>query len=61
MSLAQQLPRGLTQDQILAQGYELLKTQIGSRAADYFFYYDEDYPSDLVSEYFNLNNLETAE
>ena len=60
MTLAQKLPRGLTQDQVLQQGYELLKDQIGSRAADYFFYYDEDFPSDLIGEYLYLQTLETV-
>ena len=52
MTLAQQLPRGLSEDQVLAQGFQLLTQQLGVKAARYYFYYDEDYASDLVSEYF---------
>jgi len=60
MTLAEQLPPGLSEDQVLAEGFKLLTEQLGVKAARYYFYYDEDYSSDFVSEYFNLNNLETV-
>ena len=52
MTLAQQLPPGLSEDEVLAQGFKLLSKQLGLKAAQYYFYYDEDYASDLVSKYF---------
>lgn len=60
MTLAEQLAPGLSEEEVLAQGFKLLTEQLGLKAARYYFYYDLDYTSDFVSEYFNLNNLETA-
>lgn len=60
MTLAQQLAPGLSEEQVLAQGFKFLTEQLGLKTARYYFYYDEDYVSDLVSEYFNLDNLKTA-
>jgi hypothetical protein len=31
-----------------------MKTESGIKTARYYFYYHEDFPSDLVSEYFWL-------
>lgn len=59
MTLAEQLPPGLTENQVLAQGYELLKKELGIKSANYYFYYNEDYPSDLVNEYFYIQNFIT--
>lgn len=51
-SIAQQLPKGLkTENEILDAGYVLMKAQLGAKAAMYYFNYDEDFPSDLISEY----------
>jgi hypothetical protein len=51
-SIAEQLPAGLvTEDEILDAGYALMKQQHGFKAARYYFQIDEDYRSDLISEY----------
>jgi len=56
MTIANELPKGLrTEDEILAAGFNLMKEQMGSKTARYYFYYNEDYPSDVVSEYLCLN------
>jgi len=60
MSLAQQLAPDLTENQILASAFEIMAKEQGIKTARYYFYYNEDFPSDLISEYFNLNNLESA-
>jgi hypothetical protein len=52
MTIAEQLPVGLvTEDEILGAGYQLMKQEMGSKTARYYFCYNEDYPSDLLSEY----------
>jgi hypothetical protein len=52
MTLANQLPKGLqNEDEILAAGFTLMKEQLGLKTARYYFYYHEDYPSDLINEY----------
>ena len=56
MTIANELPKGLrTEDEILAAGFNLMKEQLGSKTARYYFYYNEDYPSDVVNEYLWLN------
>ena len=60
MTLAQQLPAGLTESQVLEQGYEIMLNELGRKSANYYFYTHEDYPSDLVNEYFYINKLETV-
>jgi hypothetical protein len=52
MTVATLLPKGLkTETEILAAGFALMKEQLGLKSARYYFYYHEDYPSDLISEY----------
>ena len=52
MTLANQLPKGLqNEDEILAAGFTLMKEQLGLKTARYYFYYNEDYLSDLINEY----------
>jgi len=52
MTVAQQLPNGLkTETEILAAGFALMKEQFGLKSARYYFHYNKDYPSDLISEY----------
>jgi hypothetical protein len=52
MTIANELPRGLTtENDILDMAFNLMKLQLGLRTARYYFYYSEDYPSDVVSEY----------
>ena len=52
MTIANELPRGLvTEDEIINAAFNLMKSQLGNKTARYYFWYDEDYPSDTVSEY----------
>jgi hypothetical protein len=54
-SLAEQIHQGLaTEDQVFAAGFELMREQNGMRTARYYFYYNEDFPADFISEYFSL-------
>lgn len=60
MTIAKQLPPGLSEREVLEQGYEIMLKELGRKSANYYFYTDEDYPSDLVNEYFYINNVETV-
>jgi hypothetical protein len=61
MTIANELPVGLmTEDEILGAAFNLMKMQLGSKAARYHFYYDNDFVSDIVTEYRYLQ-LETTE
>jgi hypothetical protein len=56
-SLAQELPQGLvSENDILAQGFKLMKEQMGLKSARYYFYYHEDFPADLINEYIWLES-----
>ena len=51
-SLAHQLPPGLqTENEILNEGFKIMKAEMGLKTARYYFYYHEDFPSDLINEY----------
>ena len=55
MTIATELPRGLmTENEILDQAYLLFKERYGIKSARYYFSYNEDYPSDVINEYFYL-------
>lgn len=43
-----------SEDEVLGQGFDCIRAESGLRAARYYIWYHEDYPSDLVSEYFWL-------
>ena len=52
MTIANELPRGLTtENEIIEAAFNLMKQQLGTKSARYYFYYHEDYPSDVVNEY----------
>ena len=52
MTIATQLPKNLiTEAQILNEAYKVLREVVGSKAARYHFYYDNDFISDIVTEY----------
>lgn len=52
MTIANELPRGLTtENDILNEAFNLMKLQLGLRTARYYFCYSEDYPSDVINEY----------
>ena len=52
MTIAQQLPKNLiTEAQILNEAYKIMREEMGSKSARYYFYYNEDYITDIVNEY----------
>ena len=57
-TLAQELfaenPRVDSETQLLGMGFDRMRVQQGLKSARYYFWYDEDFPSDFVSEYFWL-------
>jgi len=61
MTIANELPKGLvTEDEILSEGFKLMKEKYGFKSAKYYFYYHEDYPSDLINEYIWLQQEEVV-
>jgi hypothetical protein len=55
MTIATELPKGLTtENEILDAAFILMKQQMGIKTARYYFCYHEDYPSDVINEYFWL-------
>ena len=57
-TLAQEIfedyPSIKTEDEVLGVGFERMRQQTSLKTARYCFWYDEDFPSDYVSEYFWL-------
>ena len=57
-TLAQELfaenPRVDSETQLLGMGFDRMRVQQGLKSARYYFWYNEDFPSDFVSEYFWL-------
>ncbi len=47
-------PNITSENQVLELGFERLRKQQGLKSARYYFWYDEDFPADYVSEYFWL-------
>jgi hypothetical protein len=46
---------GLTaENDVLDLGFDVVKKALGIKAAKYYFWYHEDFPSDLINEYFWL-------
>ena len=52
MTILQQLAPGLTEQEVLDQAYAIMLKESGFKTARYYFGIDQDYASDLVSEYF---------
>jgi hypothetical protein len=50
----QENPSIASEDKLLGIGFERMRGKHGLKTARYYFWYDEDYPSDYVSEYFWL-------
>jgi hypothetical protein len=42
------------ENDVLDLGFDVVKKALGLKSARYYFWYDEDFPADLVSEYFWL-------
>ena len=47
-------PNITQENDILALGFEVVKKAQGIKSAKYHFWYHEDFPADLVNEYFWL-------
>ena len=47
-------PNITAENDVLDLGFEVVKKAQGLQAAKYYFWYDEDFPSDLINEYFWL-------
>ena len=61
MTIAQQLPKNLiTEAQILNEAYKVMREQYGSKSARYYFYYNEDFITDIVNEYRYLQQTEVV-
>ena len=50
----QENPRIASESEVFALGFERMRKEQGLKAARYYFWYDEDFPADYVSEYFWL-------
>ena len=48
-------PELTAENDILALGFEIVKKAQGLKSARYYFWYHEDFPADLISEYFGCN------
>lgn len=54
--LAAKLTKGFTKEgDVVKAAYDISLKEFGRKVTDYNFYYDEDFASDLVSEYFDIN------
>jgi hypothetical protein len=47
-------PKITAENDILNLGFDVVRKAQGLRSARYYFWYHEDFPSDLVNEYFWL-------
>ena len=57
----EQDPDITSEDEVLNRAYAIVKADQGNKFARYKFNYDEDFPSDIVSNYFHLKNQGVAE
>jgi len=47
-------PEITAENDVLDLGFDVVKKALGLKSARYYFWYHEDFPADLVSEYFWL-------
>jgi hypothetical protein len=47
-------PNITAENDVLDLGFDVVKKALGLKSARYYFWYHEDFPSDLVNEYFWL-------
>lgn len=47
-------PNITQENDVLDLGFEVVKKALGSKSAKYYFWYHEDFPADLINEYFWL-------
>jgi len=50
-----------SEEEVLNQAYHIVSNELGQKSARYMFNYDEDFPSDVVSNYFHLQKQGVAE
>ena len=47
-------PNITEENDVLDLGFDVVKKALGLKSARYYFWYHEDFPSDLINEYFWL-------
>jgi hypothetical protein len=47
-------PNITAENDVLDVGFDVVKKALGLKSARYYFWYHEDFPSDLINEYFWL-------
>ena len=47
-------PEITAENDVLDLGFDVVKKALGLKSARYYFWYHEDFPSDLINEYFWL-------
>ena len=47
-------PNITAENDVLDLGFDVVKNALGLKSARYYFWYHEDFPSDLINEYFWL-------
>ena len=47
-------PNITAENDVLDLGFDVVKKALGLKSARYYFWYHEDFPSDLINEYFWL-------
>ena len=47
-------PSITAENDVLDLGFDVVKKALGLKSARYYFWYHEDFPSDLINEYFWL-------
>jgi hypothetical protein len=53
---------GLTvENDVLDLGFEVVRKAQGLKSARYYFWYHEDFPADLINEYFWLKQQKTVD
>lgn len=50
-----------SEEEVLNQAYHIVSNELGQKSARYMFNYDEDFPSDVVSNYFHLQKQGVTE
>lgn len=50
-----------SEDDVLNHAYSIVKAELGTKTARYKFNYDEDFPSDIISNYIHLQKQGIAE
>ena len=54
-------PNITAENDVLDLGFDVVKKALGWKSARYYFWYHEDFPSDLINEYFWLQQEQTVD